>query len=1049
MPLGGDVIIVSLRGPSVGKQIVDVWDATTGTRIIHVESTINATNTANATAGTTGFPRGLANVGKLAWVRAYSEVSSYDGTAMPDDYNAPAGDLIDFRYEGNVSGTILGKAASLSPAASAGDFSTTPNHKPVIYATAAISAGAASTLTAKAVTFGEPLTVAFLWQQLSGPSKLIFDSHRGSAVTVQGVVEGKYTLRLSAESASGTVTKDLTVTAENRDYDGVPVFPSLTTRDYPMKFGVGDVPGATQVRATVKKPDGRDLPPITCTSSPCSLQVDPQQRDHTIKLEYLAADGKVLRTGSYVPVGVKQAGVPVKYGVYNRMGIMNYVAYRTSQGAYLDQLLRFQAARYDVFYGGESPVPYAPDPGVISLSYIDLVAIYVNNIYKLKEIAARRANNFTYEDMLLHMDANYDFVTRDNASRDRYIWNTVSRFDAGESWNDSQSWQSGLPANGSATSTRGVFTWTADGGFVDRTTASYNATAADVPISEELYLGYMEPFDEINFVLSTGRTGGSAEAKYWNGTTWTNLTLRSDTTNGLRQSGKVLFNPPTSWRETTVNGGPNAKWWVKFVVTGASVAPVASTIRGDDWLAVGYTTTARAWGWRGWAASSPTRIPGPPGYEYDPTPPAGASARFRYQARALGLWAADHFFGNPTNFQNGRRTWSKYIVDAVTPNVVGGNYSGILFDDGLASPSNISNPSSWQSHTDAAGRNYKQALYDVYGDARKYFREIVPNGKTCVNSDDLNQAKKGDCYLVELVDEVWKGGACSYPQYCVAKYDDIAPGPGNPNNTRGLFSIWDTRGSDFNPGTGWIPWDQGNRAPMTALASYYIVANPNTRFVYNVSGWTYGLSDEYLYIDAKETGTLTAELTTDTTSATKTLAGAGVDFPAGTSNVKIGTTGEFLTVTKSGNNLTTAEAVNNTYPIGTKVWLVKTGRLAKDPLPPLDQIVRYSNWFPAVGIDIGVPDATGHKGGVRDFTWKLPAVTGNKNGWHRRDFTNAVVVHSNGYDAAANWINSYGNSIPLGGTYYPLQSNGKTGDAVTSIRLRTGEGVVLMKKPVQ
>jgi hypothetical protein len=59
------------------------------------------------------------------------------------------------------------------------------------------------------------------------------------------------------------------------------------------------------------------------------------------------------------------------------------------------------------------------------------------------------------------------------------------------------------------------------------------------------------------------------------------------------------------------------------------------------------------------------------------------------------------------------------------------------------------------------------------------------------------------------------------------------------------------------------------------------------------------------------------------------------------------------------------------------------------------------------------------------------------------------MLHSPGvWNLNGTKLGEYGAVIPLGGTYYPLLSNGKTGPAISSIRLRPAEGVVLMKQPL-
>jgi hypothetical protein len=118
-------------------------------------------------------------------------------------------------------------------------------------------------------------------------------------------------------------------------------------------------------------------------------------------------------------------------------------------------------------------------------------------------------------------------------------------------------------------------------------------------------------------------------------------------------------------------------------------------------------------------------------------------------------------------------------------------------------------------------------------------------------------------------------------------------------------------------------------------------------------------------------------------------------------------------------------------------------------LPPLSQIVHYSKWFPASSVDIGVPDPAGYNGGQRNLQWKNPTESGTAGGIQRRDFTRAIMLHSPGvWNLNGTKLGEYGAVIPLGGTYYPLLSNGKTGPAISSIRLRPAEGVILMKQPL-
>lgn len=123
-------------------------------------------------------------------------------------------------------------------------------------------------------------------------------------------------------------------------------------------------------------------------------------------------------------------------------------------------------------------------------------------------------------------------------------------------------------------------------------------------------------------------------------------------------------------------------------------------------------------------------------------------------------------------------------------------------------------------------------------------------------------------------------------------------------------------------------------------------------------------------------------------------------------------------------------------------------RLSVNAAPRVEDVYRWATFFPAMAVDIGTPDPNGHNGGKRDVQWKLgSAIGGGPNIW-RRDYTKAIVLHRLGEWGISTGFNTYSNSIWLGGTYYPLRADGKTGPATQSIQLRAGEGAILMKAPI-
>ena len=95
---------------------------------------------------------------------------------------------------------------------------------------------------------------------------------------------------------------------------------------------------------------------------------------------------------------------------------------------------------------------------------------------------------------------------------------------------------------------------------------------------------------------------------------------------------------------------------------------------------------------------------------------------------------------------------------------------------------------------------------------------------------------------------------------------------------------------------------------------------------------------------------------------------------------------------------------------------------------------------------------------IRDRSYITPpASSGNPEGcvkpagcgeiW-RRDFTNAIILVKALHDSTYGFeLDTYSPYIQLGGTYYLLNADGTTGNAITQVQLRAGEAAILMKSP--
>ena len=293
--------------------------------------------------------------------------------------------------------------------------------------------------------------------------------------------------------------------------------------------------------------------------------------------------------------------------------------------------------------------------------------------------------------------------------------------------------------------------------------------------------------------------------------------------------------------------------------------------------------------------------------------------------------------------------------------------------------------------------------------------------------------------------------------------DDFLPA-NNPQGTKGSFAGWDDYHFGYTGNGVFHIWDTANRTPMNILATFYVGSNPNTMFQYNTTGWVYPDTDEYYYWSPTTT-TLSAVQNANASTGSKVISVAdasGFTVPGGpvwksSYTLKIGN--DVVQAYKDSNiQFHTTSVFRSSYPAGTVVQFAVMGHQSTDPIPDWHNVWYWANYFPAMSVDLGPPDANGWKGGARDLAYiKTPASSGYPAGcvvacrcseiW-RRDFTKAIVLlkaaHDNTYPFE---LDTYSPFIQLGGTYYQLYADGTTGPGITQVRIRAGEAAILMKSP--
>lgn len=602
---------------------------------------------------------------------------------------------------------------------------------------------------------------------------------------------------------------------------------------------------------------------------------------------------------------------------------------------------------------------------------------------------------------------------------------------------------------------------------VDISTALY-ATGTNTTLDAAVYLAQQDPFDQINVTIAAPGVGGTVGLEYWNGTAWAALS-HTDGTSGLTASGQIYFVPPADWTSANVYE-ETPHYWVRLTPIGFTTDPVVSQMEADDWLTDGLC--------RGWDPEAPGIINSGE-LLYNPTPPAGSDAKFRHQGRVTGYW-------NPNQL---RLNSSKYVGDVC----MAGEYflykfilsidanpgaNGIMWDTAYGQPTTyIKTPtdslpymdydfSKYGDYTTTESMRYKYVIDRL--------RVLYPNHFISGNlySAPAQFVAHGDANLLEYYQFATKSPGGSNARRITLNdapspkddnkfrvYDGLLP-ENNPTGVKCMF-MYCADGLDYSSNSGL--WDKSNRDPILSWAKHLIAQNPNIYFCYHYEqDYRYDFSSEILVW--KFSTTITEPIVADLTGATKTI--RGVDF-SGLDSANSGLEGRFATKKRvkigddilvvslkvSDTEIQTITAITGSYPAGTQIRTLGVDNwIYRKENPPLcDEVYAWSSfYFPAMDVDIGVPDPDGHNAGAYNLAWKTPGEIGGPDHteiW-RRDYTKAIVLVRSGNAGYADHYAHYQtpcDPIPLGGTYYPLRADGTLGEGITEIALRAAEGAILMK----
>jgi hypothetical protein len=455
-------------------------------------------------------------------------------------------------------------------------------------------------------------------------------------------------------------------------------------------------------------------------------------------------------------------------------------------------------------YNGGSSQLSASDLALLKNAIVDLVipeAVFVNQISAVApNIPQLFYTNVSsvYQSSLLAWDnyADAHGISREEAFY--HVSQATPYRSSGTGSTQPVNWFWGVYVGGSTLSN---WTWQAHAG----------GSIAFGSLGQSVYIGYPEPFWEINLALASAAKNGWAGILEYptavdasgNPTAWAPLATLSDTTAGFTQSGQITFNPPTNWVTASLGGSPRM-YYVRILTTNSGVAPVANTILGDDYTHSNGTNSGviPAYDW----ALNPSG-----GYldpqEYALAAAAGYTARFGYQSR-LFSYGPMRFATNP-----GDAAFRAWAIQFEVQNLNSNPWAAGLFMDNSnavvpAQPDCVIEP----LNTYAA--DYATLLYEIgRAIAPKWILANTSGGGS--NANPTVQRVQG--YFEEFG---IRALAQNYQQFealaatVAARATLASPSP---------YAVLDSSPQ------GGKPTDP--RTEMATLAYYYLLANPSTTFL--------------------------------------------------------------------------------------------------------------------------------------------------------------------------------------------------------------------------
>ena len=382
-------------------------------------------------------------------------------------------------------------------------------------------------------------------------------------------------------------------------------------------------------------------------------------------------------------------------------------------------------------------------------------------------------------------------------------------------------------------------------GWADFTQVARNNTpqVGFAPVGQSVVIGYPEKFREINVNLArAGSAGWSAALEYATArdsqgrpTGWKTLRTLSDTTSGVRRTGTITFDPPSDWRTARADG-TESLYYVRFRTTGLGLAPVATSVRGRDYVRAGGGSSGTVPAFDANADRNHDGYLSDTEFKYRRP---GSDARFGYESRLFyPAYGQMRFATNPANggFRNWAVDYSRRFLDrhrAADGLFVDNSFSRLQVD-----------PRVLRESLDKYADDYASLLRSIdSGIGTKWV--LANTAGSGASADPL--AKYGVSYVEEFalrpLSHTWQ------------QFQDLADQTANRSRLMGSngYAVLDTYPA------GGSPTDP--RTQLAALSYYYLLADPERTFVmFNgghepSSAWSRHWTDAVKYDVGKPRGT--------------------------------------------------------------------------------------------------------------------------------------------------------------------------------------------------